>query len=253
MYIESLLVETISLPADIGGNLSYIRAGAPSGQKVIFLHGTPGSRNAWDEYLLEVPADLEYISLDRPAFGDSDPRRVLSLARQGEITAAFLQPDAEGRLPILIGHSYGATLAAWMAAEYPDQIGAIFLLAGSMTNKLDRPYLVQRWGVHPPWRWLIPGGLRRANDEVVALDTELAGFEDEMHRIVAPVVVLQGRKDGLVSHKNVEVIRANMINAAAMDITILEEAGHFLPWEHVAEVKTLLQRAIAYSRQAPKR
>ena len=93
--------------------------------------------------------------------------------------------------------------------------------------------------------------MRRANDEVVALDTELAGFEESMPRIVAPVVVLQGRKDGLVSYKNLEVIRNNMINAAEMDITLLEDAGHFLPWEYAAKVRSLLNRTVAYSRQSP--
>ena len=173
---------------------------------------------------------------------------VISLEAQGKILATLLQPDALGNLPILVGHSYGATLAAWMAAEYPEKVGAIFLLAGSMTHLLDRPYLLQRWGVHPPWRWLIPGGMRKANDEVVALDDELVGFEEKMRSITAPVVVLQGRKDFLVSYKNLRVIRKNMINSAKIDITLLQDAGHFLPWNYTEQVKYLIQKAVNYSR-----
>ena len=75
--IENMTVETIPLPEG-NGNLAYVRAGDIGSQKVIFLHGTPGSRGAWNDYIADVPAGLEYILVDRPAFGDSDPKRVLS-------------------------------------------------------------------------------------------------------------------------------------------------------------------------------
>lgn len=49
--------------------VSYLHAGAPDGRTVIFVHGTPGSAQAWTDYLITVPDGLRYVAVDRPGLG----------------------------------------------------------------------------------------------------------------------------------------------------------------------------------------
>ena len=245
---KDLTVYSLPLPNDIGGSITYNLEGEQDGQRVIFMHGTPGDRGAWATYITNVPQGLQYLSIDRPAFGDSDPMEALPIMRQAEIFEKFLQTNKKGQKPILVGHSYGGTLAAIMAALYPDKIGAIVILAGSVSPNLDNPPSIQKVGQYPPFIYLLPSGLRKANDEVIALIEESKIFPSLWQKITIPVVVLQGEVDPLVSVKNVDYMNEKMTNAK-LDITVLEGVNHFLPWNSVEHVKETINKALAYANQ----
>lgn len=238
----------VDLPNDVGGRMYYQVAGDPQGQRVIFLHGTPGNKGAWKDYMAKVPDGLEYISVDRPSFGDSDPANVLPIMRQVEVMRQFLRPNTQGQKPIVVGHSYGGTMAAIMAALYGEELGAIVILAGSVSPYLDNPLGIQKWGQYPPFVYMIPSGLRKANDEVIALIEEAKQFPAMWADIRIPVVVLQGEKDSLVSVKNVDFMKENMTNTK-LDILVLEGVNHFLPWNSMPQVEERIRTAIQYSNQ----
>ncbi len=250
---DQSMIEHVHLPDDMldgieDGKMYYQRVGDPQGQRVIFLHGTPGSKDAWKDYMVEVPEGLEYISVDRPAFGDSDPKKVVPIMRQVQLMETLLTTSPDGRKPIVVGHSYGGTMAAIMAALYQDKLGAIVILAGSVSPALDNPMKIQRLGQYPPFVYMIPGGLRKANDEVIALEEEAKQFPALWPNIRIPVVVLQGEKDPLVSVKNIDYMRETMINAE-LDIKILEGVNHFIPWNSKEHVEERIRTAIEYSQQ----
>ena len=239
---EGAVIErTIPLPVQFDGHLSYQQAGTPRGHRVILLHGTPGSKKAWKSYMENVPPHREYIAIDRPAFGDSGPHTVISIWDQAKILEPFLVPQS----PILVGHSYGGTLAAVMAALYPDKIAGIVIIAGSVSPDLDKQKPLFRF-FHPrPWRWLVPRGLNKANDEVIALEEESRSFPLLWQNIRCPVIVVHGSKDPLVSVDNTIYMQEKMINAQ-LDITVLEGANHFLIWNKEEEVNKAIDKAISY-------
>ena len=245
---ESMHIKQLPLPGEIGGNMTYQLAGDPEGQQVIFLHGTPGDRNAWKAYMEDVPAGLEYLSVDRPAFGDSDPEKALPIMQQVELVSKLLRQDDQGRKSIIVGHSYGGTMAAIMAATYPDKVGAIVILAGSVSPELDNPTFFHKLAHSPPFLYLVPKELRKANDEVIALAQESKSFPEMWTNITGPVVVLQGDKDFLVSVKNVDYMYEKMINAK-LDINVLKDGGHFLPWNDKEKVEERIRTAVIYSRE----
>ncbi len=238
----AITVHNISLPADMGGYLYYTQAGDPKGQRVIFLHGTPGDRSAWDGYMGAVPSGRLYIAIDRPSFGASGPPEVVSIWRQADIIAELLKSSEEP--VVLVGHSYGGTLVALLAALYPDKVGAIVIVAGTVS-----PYLDHQWGLfkffsYRPMRYLVPQVLSKANDEVIAMEEESKEFPQLWERIRSPVFVLQGSKDPLVSVENVIYMREKMVNAP-LDITVLEGASHFLIWDEAGKVRQIISKAIA--------
>ena len=112
--------------------LSYLIAGDTDGQRVIFVHGTPGDSSGWLDYLRAVPEGREYIAIDRPGFGMTKPRKdVVSLNEQAAVLEPLLQ-TRDGRKPILVGHSLGGPIIAAAAANYPDKIGGIIIVAGAL-------------------------------------------------------------------------------------------------------------------------
>lgn len=238
----AITAHNISLPADLRGYLYYTQAGDPEGRRVIFLHGTPGDRSAWDGYMSSVPSGRLYIAIDRPSFGDSGPPKTLSIWRQTEIIAELFESSSDP--VVLVGHSYGGTMVALLAALYPDKVGAIVIVAGTVSPYLDHQWPLFKFFSYPPMRYLVPRELNKANDEVIAMEEESKEFPQLWEKIRSPVFVLQGSKDPLVSVENIIYMREKMVNAP-LDITVLEGGSHFLIWEEAEKVRQLISKAIA--------
>ena len=56
-----------------GWAINYIHGGDSAGQRVIYLHGTPGGSDNWDDYVTNPIDDLEAISIDRPGISPTLP------------------------------------------------------------------------------------------------------------------------------------------------------------------------------------
>lgn len=91
-----------ALPESLGATLSTLVAGDPQGLRLLLVHGTPGSAEGWADHLLEPPAGIEVVALDRPGFGRSGPEDArVRLADQAAAVAALLP---RVRAPVLIVH-----------------------------------------------------------------------------------------------------------------------------------------------------
>lgn len=204
-------------------------AGDARGRRVIFLHGTPGRARGWVDYLLSVPKDLEYVAVDRPSWGNSGPRNAItSLARQAE-TIKFLLVRRAGRWPIIVGHSSGGPIAARAASDYPNQVGGLIILAGSMDPSLEKVELFQKIAYAFALDRLVPRWLRNTNLELLGLKPELQALRPKLGDIRCPVTIIHGTKDKLVPYENVAFMQRTM-TAARMKIIGLQDQNHFLPW-----------------------
>lgn len=196
-------------------------------QRVIFVHGTPGDAMAWRAYLKEVPKGFHYLAYDRPGFGESTPGRVFpSLEDQARALEPLLP---EGQKSILVGHSLGGPIIAKAAVLYPDRIGGLVMVAGSLDPDLEKINPLQYLGRIIPFSWLLPQSLDHANREIFGLKPELQILQTELHQIQMPVTIIQGTRDRLVPYANVPYMEREMTEA---DLTVvsLEGANHFLPW-----------------------
>ena len=114
----------------VGGlNLHYVSAG--SGPPVVLIHGNPGSHQDYTMALVnELARSFRVIAFDRPGHGWSE--RDHSFATTVEMQATLIR-DALRKLsirkPILVGHSWGGSLALAAAVAYEDELSGIVLLA----------------------------------------------------------------------------------------------------------------------------
>jgi pimeloyl-ACP methyl ester carboxylesterase len=207
------------------------------------VHGTPGSATAWTDYLLSPPPGIELVALDRPGFGSSAPDgAVTRLADQAAAVAALL--PTEDRPVVLIGHSLGGAVVARVAADHPQRVSALVLLAASLDPALETIHPVQRLGAWAPIRALLPRAIRNANAELMALGPELQALADTLPRIAAKVVIVHGTQDDLVPVANVPFMQARLLGARCIKVVLLEGRNHFLPWNSEAAVRDAIGDAL---------
>jgi len=213
-----------------GFRMSARIAGNAEGRRIIFIHGTPGQARGWADYLLTVPDDLEYVAIDRPGFGNSGPSgAVVSLKRQAAALEHLLV-QRDGRWPILVGHSLGGPIAARAAADFPDKIGGLVILAGSLDPGLERIELIQKIARTFALDRLIPRRMRNANLELLALKPELLALQTKLGGIKCPLTIVHGTNDTLVPYANVPFMQREMKAAQPQKVVRLDGQVHFLPW-----------------------
>lgn len=233
----------VTLGAPIFATVSYLHAGDSRGMRVILVHGTPGSATAWSDYVLSPPPGTEVLALDRPGFGRSGPAGAMtSLADQAAAVLALM--PADGRPVLLLGHSLGGPIVARVAADHPERVAGLVLLAASLDPALETIHPMQyvgAWGLVKP---LLPRMLRNANAELMALKPELEALAQVLPRITAKVVIVHGTKDDLVPVANVPFMQAHLTGARCVKTVLLEGQNHFLPWNSEATVREAIRMAM---------
>ena len=105
--------------------LAYERAG--SGAAVVLLHGLTFDRTTWRPIIDQIDGALHTIAIDLPAHGRSPgpPTTISQLAAVVHDLLTDLAVDA----PVIVGHSFGAAVAALYAAHYPS-LGVVMIDSG---------------------------------------------------------------------------------------------------------------------------
>ena len=117
---------------DVNGvRLHYVERG--SGEPLVLLHGNGSMIQDFESSgLIDLAAkDYRVIIFDRPGFGHSDrPRNVVWTpdAQAELIKQALGRLDA--RNAIVLGHSWGASVAVTLALKYPDLVRGLVLASG---------------------------------------------------------------------------------------------------------------------------
>ena len=225
-----------------GRKIHYAKTGNDSLPTIYFIHGTPGSWDAFAGYL-EDQALLKHfrlISVDRPGFGFSDFGSAENLQRQSQLISPLFYKLFNGKPSYIAGHSLGGPMIVKLAADNPGFFSSIILLAGSVDPSVEKP---EKWRpiiFKTPLNWLVPGALRPSNIELWYLKTDLVKLKDDFKKITCPVFILHGDKDVLVPVSNVEYAKKMLIHAASITVTIFPGENHFIPWTRFNEIKDLL-------------
>jgi pimeloyl-ACP methyl ester carboxylesterase len=243
----SLLVgfeRTLEVPGSTFGRIGYLQAGDPGATRLILVHGTPGSASGWAAYLHDPPPGFDVIAIDRPGFGRSGPDGpVVPLAEQARAVAALLPTD--GRRAVLLGHSLGGPIVAWVAAEHPERVASVILLAASLDPAQEKIHPMQYVGNWPFVRPMLPRALRNANAELMGLEPELRTLETMLPTVSAPTYIVHGTKDDLVPVANVPFMQARLTGAACVQTRLLDGLNHFLPWNSAPIVRETIALAAA--------
>lgn len=220
----------------------YVKAGADDLPTLFFVHGSPGSWDAFKIYMMDssLLRHFRIISVDRPGFGYSSFGTALHLDEQCLLINKIIQKENNQKPVHLVGHSIGGPVIVKLAQDYPSEISSLTILAGSISPK-DEPNEYWRYlFLHTPLHVLMPGAFRPSNDEIVYFKKDLYRLDTGYTALKMPVTFIHGDKDKFVTVKNVDYGKKKLANNSNVKIIIIPGAGHFIPWEHFGLIKTHL-------------
>ncbi|MGH1376835.1 MAG: alpha/beta fold hydrolase [Alphaproteobacteria bacterium] len=230
--------------------LHLVHTGSQSAPAVLFIHGSPGSWEAWAQYLHDpqLREQALIIAVDRPAYGGSNNGTYgKSLKEQSHLVMSALKEAFPNHKEfIVVGHSYGGPIALRIAIDYPKSVKSMLLLAPAISPDLVRVKWYNRLAKLLVVRLFLSTPLIHSNKEMIPLKAELKIMKPFLEQIKAPVNVLQGAKDWIVEPGNATYAKETIINAP-VKTTLLPENGHFLPWEEYPRIKKMIIQQIQKS------
>lgn len=225
-------------------HLHYAMTGADTLHSILFVHGSPGSWNAFARYMQDslLRAKYRMISVDRPGFGYSDFGRPQHIEAQSAILTQLLKKLWNGQPVYLVGHSLGGPVIVQLYADNPGMISGLVLLAASVDPAEEtREY----------WRYimngdllqyLMPGAFRPSNRELVYFKKDVYGVAEKLVLVKGRVFIVHGTADTFVPPGNAYYAVSKLVNAAVIDTTFIPGANHFIPWQHFETIRNILLR-----------
>jgi pimeloyl-ACP methyl ester carboxylesterase len=247
------------------------------GNPVVYVHGLLASSATWQEVLAPASAGRPAVAVDLPGYGFSERPWPFDYSVGGESRAleSFLDERGIGRA-VLVGNSLGGSAAMLLAAERPDRVEALVLvapatpegripwtiavlrtpLAGELVMALAaRPFIA--WGlrhrlyarasrvtaraIDDAWLPLTVPGTRRA--ALAAMRSDPRPYRGIEARVRVPTLVVWGERDRLLPAAESERIASRISGAR---LALIPDAGHLpqreRPEAFAAAVSAFLER-----------
>ena len=222
--------------------IHYIETGDSTKPTLIFLHGSPGSWDAYKTYLSDSDLQKKYrlIAIDRPGFGYSNFGEAEDLNAQASLILPFIQSNNNNQPITLIGHSMGGPVAVKLATKNPELFKNLVILSGAIDPKAENPENWRPVLMSKPIKYIIPGAFRISNDELWWLKEDLVVMKPELHKITSNLIIIHGTEDSLVPYSNVAFMEKEFINSKKIVTLPIEKADHFIPWTHYEIIKKSL-------------
>ncbi len=235
-------------------------------ETVVYLHGVLASSASWKHVLASAAAGRPAIAVDFPGFGCSDRPWPFDYTVSGEAAALLAYLDARRiERVVLVGNSLGGSVAMVVAADHPERVTALVLVApaspetpipwpmrmlrapvlGEVAMALvNRPFVaynlrhrlyaraerVTDAEIDDAWFPLTIPGTRRA--ALAALRSDPRRYLGLEARVHVPTLIVWGREDRLLPSRAADSVSTRI---AGSRLVILPEAGH-LPQREVPEV-----------------
>jgi pimeloyl-ACP methyl ester carboxylesterase len=223
---------------------------------VLFVHGSPGSADNFDQLLAEMPDSLRLLCVDLPGFGSSTRRLDdYSFTRQARDLLKLLDALDLPRVHV-VGMSMGGGVALEMARMDASRLQSITLISsiGLQEYELTGDYWTNRtlhyaqtlivWVVDhlvPHFGVLDTDGLAWTYVRNF-LDSDQRKLSDPLLRWEGPSLVIHGDQDFLIP------LDAAVAHAAALQdsrLEVFEGRQHFLIWTEPEAVSAILADFIA--------
>ncbi len=225
--------------------LSHIEGDKESIDKkvLVFVHGAPGGAMDFKAFMKDTSllAKYDIISIDRLGYGASEnDKKEYSIVLQTKIIIKQLKPYLD-RDMILIGHSYGAPIVAYLGTQLKNKPLATFLWAPVIDPENEDIFWYSTLTKYIPFRWIFPKSFEIASYEKVSHSSELKIVEKYWGQINFPIIHVHGLNDRLAPTINLNYTKSN-ISSLYLSQEILPNAGHLLPFLNFEEMVSLIEK-----------
>ncbi|MEU3252572.1 alpha/beta hydrolase [Streptomyces sp. NPDC006997] len=268
-----------------GARVVCWESGPDHGEPVLLLHGYPADHHSWDHQVPALSRTHRVIAPDLLGWGDSEQPHHLAFDYDTEVARIGRLLDALGVDAVnLVGHDYGGFLSLGFTQTHPDRVRRLALL-NSRSQATFVPHWRALFtaftvaGRTPVLRSLaarLPfGSLHRIAFgplvEAGHVDREVMdGYLDHVRplesrrwllhffghyrtaarpelrsrlgQVTCPTAVIWGRGDRYLSPAIARELAAEVPHA---ELTMVDDAGHWVMDERPAEVNTALERLLS--------
>ncbi len=212
---------------------------------VVLVHGSPGSSDAYLDYLADTTfaQSARLVSLDRPGFGYTEGRNrpEPSLEAQAAAVYAVVNQLAPQQKVVLVGHSLGGPVIARFAMDYPGQTAGLVIVSGSVDPAQEEHPWWQTVVDVPPVKWITPKPLWTSNAEIIPLEKELETMIPLWPRVTCPVRIIHASNDRLVPVANADFAKKMLVNCPDLSVEILPKGDHFILWSRPGIIKKAVE------------
>lgn len=236
-----------------GRKMRYISIGDDSLPVLVFIHGSPASLSIYTDYYKDTALinHFKMLAVDRPGYGYSGlGKPVQSIQQQAKMISPILDSLCKIKRPVMVmGGSYGTSVACRLAMDYPQLVDGLVLVAPSLAPGEETTYSISYAAALPAINWFVPRMLQSANEEKLTHKTELQKMVPLWKNIKVPVIYLQGENDELIDTSNASFARNHLVNAPYLSIEFIKNETHVIAYsaqklikKKIFEMEALLQK-----------
>ena len=174
---------------------------------ILVVHWAPGDLTGARRVITDprIRDRYRFVLVDRVGYGRSETGRSLESIQQHsdiymQLLGSVADPDQD--LPLVVWHSYGATIAMKMIMDHSDQLAGAIVVSGALDSSLEKVFAISHLIKYQPFKFLSGPMFWVTNDEklshVQSLETEVQNYQD----IQKPVTVIHGTHDSIVPYGN---------------------------------------------------
>ena len=225
-------------------HMHYVKTGNDTLPTIVFVHGSPGSWNAFEDYMKDKDLLCKYrmISVDRPGFGHSDFGKAEHMEEQSALISPLFAEWKNGKSMYLAGHSLGGPMIIQLYADNPEMIDGLVLLAASVDPAEEKKEVWRSMLDGPVLQNFLPGAFRPSNRELRYFKKDVYVLQDKFATVKCKVFIVHGTKDNLVPPGNAAYAAKKLVNASLVETIMIADANHFIPWKNYEEIKTVLMK-----------
>jgi len=193
--------------------------------RLVMFPGTPARKYLFERMLRTAPADIEVVLLARPGYAKGHAQAYLSFDDQVAAAAPFLKGDKK---VVTLGVSYGGELALKALVDHPETVKGAVTVAALITEPRSWVQPFVDLGGAPIVRALVPRTLHNAREEIAGRRPQIGPLFARLKEVSAPVTILHGDFDHLVSMGDAETLKGYFSEGADVELRKIRGGTHFL-------------------------
>ena len=228
--------------------LRYISSGqAPSDSTtaILFIHGAPGSSDAFYSYLADsgLQQKAHLITIDRLGYGFSSYGIPVTNIQQQAAPLQHLMEITAAKDWVIVSHSYGCPIAGVLTVSTDQDIKTNLMLCPVIDPSEEIIFFFSPWPSNSVMKHLFSKSFQVSSYEKMSHAEELRRVEHLWSQTKVSTIVMHGKKDWIAPVKNASYLK-QFVDEEYLDVRIHPNISHFIPWQQsemvVDEIAKLL-------------
>lgn len=195
--------------------------------RIVVIPGTPSDVEFWGEAIYRADSRAEIYAIERLGYNGSGPKRAVTSLKQHAEAIRPLVEDYEGTV-IVIGQSYGASVALTALQKYSGTIDKIYLVSPYVFPVIGRKAFWLNVIRYSPLRYI--GGAKTNNPvaEIVAHKRQSSSVLQIVKNTCTQVHIIHGQNDEIIEINQAHRLKELFPACANATLEIVKDGDHFL-------------------------